>query len=108
VHRLALSARDTVTVALEQRFQLGTRWRDLGGRHMWRELKASYVPPGSGGAAEARVVMEYVAPFADSGGYEVVAIEQRGYEQPGLGLRLSHVWRSERDSTGGGWHGSHW
>src|SRR5690242_13705730 len=93
LHRLALSLHDTVTITLEQRFEMGTRWRDLGGRHLWRELKASYRRPGSGGAAEARIVLAYVAPFADKGHYDMVAIEQRTFDQTVAGFTLSRMWR---------------
>ena len=108
VHRVAVSAHETVTVTLEQRFQVGTRWRDLGGRHMWRELKVSYVPPAAGGAEEARTVLKFAAPFADQGGYDMVAIEQRSNaDGGGLPLSLSRVWRFERDSAGRGWRSYH-
>ena len=90
VRRVALSARESVTVTIGHRYNATTSGRT------WREFTIEYNPPGAGGAEEARTVLAFAIPLADSAGDSIIAVEQRNGSSPANPLSTSRIWRFQR------------
>jgi hypothetical protein len=95
VRRVALSASESVTVTIGHRYNATTSGRT------WREFTIAYNPSGAGGAEEARTVLAFAVPLADSAGDSIIAVEQRNGSSQATPFSTSRIWRFQRPKDSG-------